>query len=268
MEKPAFDAVAENYDAAFTHTLIGQMLRQQVWAFGEKYLPAGTAVLELNCGTGEDAVWLAKRGHRVLATDVSAAMLRLTEQKVAAVGLTRQVSTQLLDLRGLDAIADGAADHAWSDFGGLNCLSPDDLRAFAAHLPQKIKPEGRFVAVVMGRFCLWETLYFLWKGTARAAFRRWRGGPVMAPLQVQESIRTWYYGPDELCGFFRAQGWRVLALTPIGIALPPSYLASFFEKKPRFARFLQKTEQFMRGKLWARSADHYLLVLQAPRHSP
>ena len=41
----------------------------------EARFSAGHRVLELNCGTGEDAVFLARRGVRVLATDLSGAMV-------------------------------------------------------------------------------------------------------------------------------------------------------------------------------------------------
>ena len=49
-------------------------------------LKAGERVLELNCGTGEDAVHLARRGVRVLATDNSPRMLAAARSKIARAG--------------------------------------------------------------------------------------------------------------------------------------------------------------------------------------
>ncbi|NNJ54292.1 MAG: class I SAM-dependent methyltransferase, partial [Ignavibacteriaceae bacterium] len=69
----AFDSVAENYDATFTQTKIGKAQREIVWGYLESVLidKDNLKILELNCGTGEDAVWFSKKGHTVLATDVS-----------------------------------------------------------------------------------------------------------------------------------------------------------------------------------------------------
>jgi len=54
-----FDAVASGYDAAFTERTLGRMLRAAV----RERLPfaAGDRVLELGCGTGEDAIWLDRK---------------------------------------------------------------------------------------------------------------------------------------------------------------------------------------------------------------
>src|SRR3954447_11979042 len=63
-----FDAVADSYDAQFTHTTIGALMREVVWRRLGARFAAGSRVLEMNCGTGEDALWMARRGVNVLAT--------------------------------------------------------------------------------------------------------------------------------------------------------------------------------------------------------
>ena len=45
-----FDAVAEDYDREFTHTLLGRELRARVWQRLAARFPVGSRVLELNCG--------------------------------------------------------------------------------------------------------------------------------------------------------------------------------------------------------------------------
>lgn len=59
--------------------------------------PPGTA-LDLGCGEGGDAVWLAMRGWRVAAVDVSATVLDRVRQLAAASGVKERVSAEQHDL--------------------------------------------------------------------------------------------------------------------------------------------------------------------------
>ena len=74
-----FDAVADDYDSSFTDTAVGRLHRATVWRHLDAVLEPSSKILELGCGTGEDALRLARRGHRVLATDVSTAMRRVRQ---------------------------------------------------------------------------------------------------------------------------------------------------------------------------------------------
>jgi SAM-dependent methyltransferase len=58
-------------------------------------LPAGKA-LDLACGTGRNAVWLAERGWQVTAVDGSSAAIDLLRQRAAKSGVS--VHTQVADL--------------------------------------------------------------------------------------------------------------------------------------------------------------------------
>ncbi|MFN8447316.1 MAG: class I SAM-dependent methyltransferase [Anaerolineae bacterium] len=91
-------------------------------------------ILELGCGTGEDALYLAGRGVRVTATDASPAMLAVARAKTADQPL---VFVQPLDLNALPADFP-AFDGVFANFGVLNCLT--DWRPLAAWLAQRIPP--------------------------------------------------------------------------------------------------------------------------------
>ena len=85
MQSPssAFDPVARTYDTSFTQSVTGSLQRNRVWKYLDTLSMEGSQnkVLELNCGTGEDAVWLCKKGFIVTATDLSAEMLAIAEGK-------------------------------------------------------------------------------------------------------------------------------------------------------------------------------------------
>ncbi len=76
--------MAESYDQTFTNTSLGRELRALVWERLSLLFTGGSHVLELNCGTGEDACWLAARGVLVTATDGSPRMLQRAEEKASA----------------------------------------------------------------------------------------------------------------------------------------------------------------------------------------
>lgn len=257
MSNPAFDPVAAGYDEQFTHSAVGRLQRALVHEILESKIRPGGSVLELNCGTGEDALWLAQRGCAVLATDLSVEMLRQAETKANRAGLQQRIQTRQLDLRHLQT--DSQFDLVLSNFGGLNCLAPDELKVFGKKLPQLLRPGGQFVAVVMGRFCAWESLYFLLKGQAQQARRRWNGGPVQARLDAQTGVPTWYYSPSEFNAFFPELS--VQLVRPVGCWLPPSYLNPWFSPRPKLLRGLNFMEKKCRGRWWAAAADHFVVVL-------
>src|SRR5215207_7784405 len=94
----AFDLLAPTYDEDFTCSPIARWLRDQTHARLDTLFHAGETVLELGCGTGEDALYLARRGVRVLATDASEEMLAAAGVKATGEPL---MSVQKLDIRDL-----------------------------------------------------------------------------------------------------------------------------------------------------------------------
>ena len=80
-----FDILAQNYDADFTSSAIGRLQRNRVWSYLNPIIKeAGRPlkILEINCGTGDDAIQLATMGHRVIATDSSAGMIEKAKEKI------------------------------------------------------------------------------------------------------------------------------------------------------------------------------------------
>ncbi|HEX6149247.1 class I SAM-dependent methyltransferase [Nocardioides sp.] len=57
-----------------------------------------TTALDLGCGTGGDAIWLAAQGWTVTGVDISSAALHQAEQEAEAAGLGDHVTWQRVDL--------------------------------------------------------------------------------------------------------------------------------------------------------------------------
>ncbi len=63
-------------------------------------------------------------------------------------------------------------DLIFSNFGGLNCLSPRELNNFMSTALNLLAPKGFLIAVIMGRKTLWERFYFWIKKDYQESKRR------------------------------------------------------------------------------------------------
>ena len=81
------------YDSDFAETTAGVWLRESVWSRLGPFVKPGMHALDLGCGTGEDALWLARNACRVTAADGSPAMLEKVAVKAARLKLEHRVRT-------------------------------------------------------------------------------------------------------------------------------------------------------------------------------
>lgn len=261
---PHFDSIASGYDLSFTHTEIGKRQRAAVYTVLEQLLSDHQIdnVLELNCGTGEDAIFFAEKGLRVLATDISPEMVRVAAHKADQKGVSHLVRTRVCAFQDIALLEnDPRYDLIFSNFGGLNCLPPGDYLDFVNNLARLLSPGGLFIAVVMPRFCLWETLYYMGKAKFRQAFRRLSRAPVSARLNDSTSVKTWYYSPKDMKTYFK--DWVVADVRPIGLFIPPSYLEPFFKNRITFLDRLANLERIAaRFKFLAGAGDHFMVVFK------
>ncbi|MFT5891062.1 MAG: trans-aconitate methyltransferase [Dokdonia sp.] len=259
-----FDIHAQNYDAVFTHSTIGKAQRDRVYAYLEKEL--GTTnhlnILELNCGTGEDAAYFHQQGHHVIATDISEEMIAIAKQK------HQDIRFQTLDIKTITPTTfDQKFDLIFSNFGGLNCLSETQLRDFLATSETLLTKNGKLIMVIMPKNTLWERFYFLLKFQSKKAFRRNTKTAVHANVEGIQ-VPTWYYNPKDITAFANLPDRQAGAYTnpihskPIGIAIPPSYLEPYFKNKPRFMKLLITLESWFQSPFWAKYADHFLISFE------
>ena len=215
-------------------------------------------VLELGCGTGEDAVWLAQRGVRVTATDISPAMLDVARAKADSAGVAELVELKVLDLAQVEA-GPTTFDGTFSNFGALNCVS--DYHDLAGRLSACMPAGGCAVLVVMGPTCLWEIAWHLLHLDPRTAFRRMKRAGVDAHVAGQ-TVHVWYPPASRLQAAF--QPWfRMSRVRGVGVLLPPSYLAAWVERWPRAFACLRRMEARLAGTwLFRELGDHYLLELE------
>jgi SAM-dependent methyltransferase len=140
----AFDLEAEGYDRDFGANPIGRVFRHAVQERLLALFPAGSRVIDLGCGTGEDAVLLAARGVELTGVDSSPEMVSRARAKASQAGL--RCVFECADMERLGDLG-GPFDGAFSNFGAVNCA---DLRAVGEGLARVLRPGAPVLLNLLG----------------------------------------------------------------------------------------------------------------------
>jgi len=254
-----FDTIAEQYDATFTSSTIGQVQRDLVWDELKKSFHPGDRILDIGCGTGVDARFLAERGIDVVACDSSARMLGIAEHRIAGpLQLAGSVQLRLLPAEEISSLRDVAPfDGAFSNFGAVNCV--EDVAKLANDLELLLKPGASLLLCLMGPVCLWETAWYLLHGKFAKAFRRFHRAGVEARLGDGAVFRVHYPSVRSIRHVF-APGFSLKSIRGIGVAVPPSYLEAWASRFPGVVKLGANADLFLGHCPGIRVlADHVLL---------
>ena len=255
----AFDRMAAQYDARFTFSMVGRTQRDVVWQRAAAVFVPGSRVLELNCGTGEDAMFLARRGVSVMACDASAQMIERASIRKGQEARDASVDFQVLPIERLHELAaQPLFDGVFSNFSGLNCVA--DLPTVFKELAMLLRPGAELLLCLSTRFCVWEILHYAVKGNFRKAVRRCRGRSLASFDEL--SFLVYYPTIRSLRNAF-GQAFRLRSVTGIGITVPPSYMESWMSKHPRMLAVLKRVDAVVCSWPLFRSAgDHMLLYVE------
>ncbi len=160
-----FEQIAPEYAVLWSDTKRGRAQRQRVWRELDRLYRPGDQILDLGCGTGEDALYLASRGVNVLGVDSAAGMIKIARERGVEAW---QIAIE--ELSWLRREFGGAFDGALSNFGALNCV--EDLSCVCAGLAPLVRPGGTLALCVMSRFCWSDPRHLIDRWLGHAA---WRG---------------------------------------------------------------------------------------------
>ena len=254
----AFTKQSDGYDCYDASNAILIWMRRQVRGHVLSHLKQNSSILELNAGTGLDAVFFAEQGHRVYATDLSDGMIRQIQKKITDRKLEDTVTVKQCSYTELNLIPVTGFDYVFSNFGGLNCIP--DLTRVIKQLPPLLKPGAIITFVLMPRICPWEISKIL-KGKWRAAFRRFNKKGAPSHLEG-EYFPTFYFTPSQAVKAF-GPDFKKIDLQGLAGFSPPPYAEKFPVTYPKIYRLLtwldEKTSRF---PLCRSYADHFIVTMQ------
>ena len=256
----AFDSVAGDYDGPRGNNALIQDMRGEMWRWLQKTFAAGSRLIDLGCGTGLDAVHLAKLGYRITATDWSPQMIERTADRARRESVADQIQAIALGAHQLEHLGGQGTFHgAYSNLGPLNCVP--DLVEVSRGCARLVKPGGSLVFTVIGRVCPWEIVHY-------ARQRRWSRIKIRYARQVvpvgmnKHTIWTRYYTPREFYRAF-ARDFTLEHYRGLCVFAPPPYLTWLRDNHRRLYAWLWQVDRHTANWPLLRSmGDHFLIVMR------
>jgi ubiquinone/menaquinone biosynthesis C-methylase UbiE len=257
----AFSRTAEKYDSfAEDHPHLTRM-RNKVYSHVLRHVPRAARILELNAGTGTDAVELAQRGYFVHATDIAPGMLNRLPEKLDRLGLQERVTMEERSFLVLEDVHGAPFDAVFSDLGGLNCIP--DLTPVIQQLPKILRPGGTVTWVLMPHICLWEFAE-IFRGNLSLAFRRLARGRVRAQLEGLQ-FDIYYFSAGQVIRWF-GDNFEVLALEGLSVLTPTAESKNFARRHPNLYRSLSWLDDRLSPYWpWNGWGDFYMLTMRYRR---
>lgn len=251
----AFSAQSVIFDAIDRENAIIQWMRQKVYNHVDQLLTKPSHILELNAGTGIDALHFASQGHTVHATELAEGMVSELTRKTSH---ESNITVQQCDFTQLDNVQVGPFDLVFSNFGGLNCIP--DLKAVTQHLQPLLKP-GAFVTwVLIPRFCPWEVAHAL-KGNFKLAFRRFKKGGSQAHVEGKY-FQCYYFSASEMLQALGSD-FQLYRQEHLALFVPPPYQERFPQRWPGLFRMLQRWDNATKSwPLLRHWGDHIIVTAQ------
>ncbi len=254
----AFDSAAETFDSDDYKNGILQWMRTTVHKIYLNNFKRGDLLLELNSGTGIDAVFLSHNGIKVYATDISPKMIEILRTKVKSKGLSGEIRYEVKSFDDISEITESNFDGVISNFGGLNCIP--DFSKLSHDLYSKLKSNGKIIGIVINKICPWEMFFYSMKFDFHTAFRRFSKKGVDANLNGGK-VKTFYFTPGGFGKFFQEE-FKIERVYSHALFTPPPYLVGFYNKLKPIAKLFMKMDEVTRGIFpFNRLGDHFIIIM-------
>ena len=253
MATATFDEHAAGYDAVAS-SRVGREYRRRVHQVISPLIDAGSHVLDLGCGTGIDAVWLATMTERVHAIDPSSEMVAIAMNRTAAhdnVTVAQGNIASIVDESRFDLIL--------ANFGAINCQA--SLPDAGQHINRLLRPGGHAVLVSMPPVSPLERLAAL-VGRDRSLWGRRVDGPTA--VAGYEGLPVTYATAQRLAAAMPYL--ELIGARSLGLFLPSFEQRNLVEQRPQAAALLSRLDRLtsrIGGRIgWG---DHIIAMLRKPQ---
>ncbi len=252
----AFSKQANKFDKIYSKSIITNYKRNRIRSLLLPQLEPNSTILELNGGTGEDALFFAKQGHYVDSTDISHGMLSEMKMKIEREKLTDKIHPFQVDYHNLDRFKGKKYDLIFSNFGGLNCTN--ELDKILKQLPDLLNSKGKICLVIMPTISIWELVSAL-KGNFNLAFRRFK--PKGTPSHIEgQHFLSWYYNPSYIKKHLKTH-FKIVALEALCLCVPPVHYENHLVNRPRIFKLLKSFENRFKSAPFLRGMGDYFIIL-------
>lgn len=250
----AFTLQSAHFDKIYQDNPMVEYMRNRVYKHVLKYHNTGK-MLEINAGTGTDALFFHKKGFEVYATDNAPGMIEAMKNKILP---ENKIYPFLCDFENIELMQKHAPfDSIYSNFGGLNCTN--HIFSVLEKCLDLLRTQGKLTLVIMPKHCPWEWLELLTL-KPKIAFRRYKK---QHNTKLEEVFfTTYYYNPKSIIHKLKEKtsllGWEGLCSI-----CPPSYKTKLIRYFPFFWKSLGYMEKNI-GTWWGfRSyADYVILTFE------
>lgn len=252
-----FDPLADGYDDVAISDL-GRHYRNRVHDIVLRHIPQPARVLDIGCGTGIDAAWLAEVGHEVLAIDASAEMVAYASKRLESF---ETATAKEQDMHHLDrSDISGPFDLVLANFGVVNCCQ--DLARFGRWLESALAETGAAVLVTMAPICPPELVHGALTMNRELLGRRRSSNETMyAGIPVRYLSAT---GLTAELG----SGLQLLDARSFGVVLPTFEQRHIVEARPKLLALLARLDKaFGSPAVGLKTGDHHVAIVSRRRRT-
>lgn len=247
------DNIAESYDDILNKNRFSEILRPIFHKILMRNVQHGNNILDLGCGTGEDALFLAQKEVNVTGVDISPKMIEIARNKSAYKDFKKNLQFFCSDMESFLQKNTNKFDAIISNFNAVNYVR--NLKSFSASASTALNEDGKLIFTVLNKLSVSEVFYnFLrlnFKRSWKAVFKRKE--LLITDLNI--------YFPGAFGDFFKDQ-FRVKRITGIGIFIPPHNLTGMYNKLSFSMPFLIWLEKLIASVFpFYCFSDHYIIEM-------
>lgn len=194
-----YEDLARDYDCRFNNPRLNYMRSVEKMVLLESLKPG--MILDIGCGTGEQSLFLAKRGYQVLGVDISREML-IKANESAKEGMLKDKLSLVIASAEVLPFRDNSFDGLISIFGVFNHIPKADHAFQETH--RVLKSGGMAVFTVVNR---WNLTW--WVNALLKCKISWLISSMRSKEYTVNGLWTYYFSRNDLKNILKRIGYRV-----------------------------------------------------------